>query len=164
MRQLQGVMTWKEEAPELIPGKPQHTKRLGRWGAKSKRNDKLWKLLATTRPRRMTKKWVAETRWRTRSFKEAAVEELKECSKDHPCEYLNKNYSKNHFYRSDNVTVTTFFILQKKKVPEIVIIEYDKLIIWESSKVFINEGRRSDKSSNEKQRGQLCQRRSNAVA
>lgn len=75
---------------------------------------------------------MAETRWRTRSFKEAAVEELKECSKDHPCEYLNKNYSKNHFYRSDNVTVTTFFILQKKKkkeVPEIVIIEYDKLII-----------------------------------
>jgi len=58
---------------------------------------------------------VAETRWRTRSFKEAAVKELKEYSKDHPCEYLNKNYSRNHFYRCDNVTVTTFFILQKKE-------------------------------------------------
>ena len=95
----------------------------------------------------MTKKWVAETRWRTRSFKEAAVEELKECSKDHPCEYLNKNYSRNHFYRSDNVTVTTFFILQKKrqKIAWNSYIEYDKLMIWESRQgVFINEGRRRD--------------------
>ena len=53
---------------------------------------------------------MAETRWRTRSFKEAAVKELKEYSKDHPCEYLNKNAKANsNVIISDNAFVSTSF-------------------------------------------------------